>query len=137
MNEEQKCQHCGGPLYIYDEEADEIHEPNCVAGDEMCWKCWLDLLARLEEAGKMREYGAWTAIAIQAFEKVVRKEHQLERAEFELERVLMRVPREDIPAYMEHTERIRERLEIHHQTLFVEPHDRRMRMFRNNREMQS
>jgi hypothetical protein len=137
MNEEQKCQHCGGPLIIYDAEADEIHEPNCVAGDEMCWKCWLDLLARLEAEGKMKDYGPWTTIAIRAFEKVVRKEHQLEKAEMDLERVMTQVPNAELPIYLEITEQIQERLEQKHQALFVEPHERRMRMYRHDREMQS
>ena len=45
------CRHCGGPLYIpviNDHGQEEgIPEPNCVAGDEMCYNCWLRLLEGL------------------------------------------------------------------------------------------
>jgi len=50
---ESMCRHCGGPLYIpviNDQgQEEDILEPNCVAGDEMCYNCWQKLLVALSE----------------------------------------------------------------------------------------
>lgn len=65
-----------------------------------------------------------TWLAVTAFEAVVRAEHRLERKQWALEDVVGNVPSEDIPAYVEMTEKIRARLEEQHAEL-AEAHERK------------
>ena len=54
---------------------------------------------------------AYTQMAIWGFEKVCRKEKQLEKAKDELSKLMKTIPQNEIPEYFTVTEQIRQRLE--------------------------